>query len=315
MGKNTQLKLTRRQFVKKTAAVGLALGVPPLIGSSKTCYAAQSVKTSLAVVTGDRIPATRKALQVLGGMEAFVKKGDRVVLKPNMSFPHPPQRATNTHPEVVATVAQMCMEAGAREILVLDFPFNRPKPCLRLSGIKDACQAIKNVYAFTIVEEKFFQTVPVKQGKAIRQVKIMKDVLNSDVLINLPTAKSHTTTGVSLGMKGLMGIIWDRKYFHSSVDINQAIADLSSAVKVDLIVLDASRALVNGGPSGPGKIEQPRTIIAGTDPVAVDAMGVTLVKWYGQKFDGSRVKHIAAAHQMGLGTININELKVLEAHL
>lgn len=307
------MKITRRQFVKKTAVFGFALGVPSIISRSKACYGAPATKNRLAVVTGDRSAATKKAISMLGGIQAFVKKGNRVVLKPNISFPHPPQRATNTHHEVVSTVARMCIDAGAREVLVVDYPFNRPGPCMQRSGIMDACKGIKNVHAFAVVEEKFFRTMPVRRGKAIREVKVIKDVLDCDVFINIPTAKSHTTTGVSLGMKGLMGIIWDREYFHAKVDINQAIADLSSAVKVDLIILDASRALTNGGPTGPGKVEFPQSIVAGTDPVAVDAMGVSLAEWYGQKFTGSQVKHIAAAHEMGLGTLNIDEVEVLRS--
>jgi uncharacterized protein (DUF362 family) len=116
-------------------------------------------------------------------------------------------------------------------------------------------------------------------------------------------------------MKGLMGVIWDRGYFHSKVDINQAIADLSSAIKVNLIVLDASRALINGGPSGPGKVDYPGAIIAGTDPVAVDAIGVSMANWYGQKFSGLQVKHIAAAYEMGLGTLILDDVNVLKARV
>jgi uncharacterized protein (DUF362 family) len=110
-----------------------------------------------------------------------------------------------------------------------------------------------------------------------------------------------------------MGVIWDREYFHSRVDIHQAIADLTSLVKVDLTILDASRALATGGPTGPGRIETPNTIIAGTDPVAVDAMGVSLVEWYGQKLTGSRIKHITAAHNMGIGTMNLDEVTIKRA--
>ncbi len=307
--------LTRRAFLKKTAAAGVALGVPSVMGRSLASYGARLPKTTLAMVTGNRVAATKKAIELLGGIKSFVSKGSRVVVKPNMSFPHPPQRATNTHYEVVATVAGLCMEAGAREVLVLDYPFNRPEPCLKLSGIRDACAKIKNVYTLAVVDEKFFRTVAVKQGRVLQQVKVIKDVLDCDVLINLPTAKSHTTTGVSLGMKGLMGLIWDRKYFHASVDINQAIADLSSAINVDLIVLDASRALVNGGPSGPGQVTEPRTIIAGTDPVAVDATAVTLAPWYGQNFSGAMVKHIVAAHEMGLGTLQEQDINMLKARV
>lgn len=309
------MKITRRDFVKKAAAISLGLGAPPVFIDSTASFGAQQSKTSLAVVTGDRIPATKKAIELLGGMEKFIKKGCRVALKPNMSFPHPPERATNTHPEVVKTVAKMCIAAGAKEVVILDFPFNPPDKCLSLSGIADACKGMKNVYTFALAEEKFFKPFSISRGKVLREVKLLKDVLDSDVLINLPTAKSHTTTGVSLGMKGLMGIIWDRRYFHAQVDINQAIADLSGAVKVDLIVLDGSRALINGGPSGPGTVEYPNTIIAGVDPVAVDTMGVTLANWYNQKFIGAQVKHIALAHGMGLGTMNVEEVNVLKARV
>lgn len=309
------MKITRREFIKTGALLGGAIGVSPLLNFPLQESLGSHAKSTVAVVTGNRADATRKAVQLLGGMEAFIKKGARVVLKPNMSFPHPPERATNTHPEVMATVARMCMDAGAKEVLVLDYPLGRSEPCLRLSGIEAACKSIPHVYTFAIMEEKFYREIPVAKGKVLSTVKVMKDVLDSDVIISIPTAKSHTTTGVTLGMKGLMGIIWDRDFFHAKVDINQAIADLTSAVKIDLTVLDASRALANGGPSGPGKIVTPNTIIASRDPVAADAMGVTLVNWYGQKFQPAQVKHIAAAHGMGLGTMNLDEMDILRAQV
>jgi len=307
------MDITRRDFVKKAATLTMTLGAGPVLFQRQPACAAEGAKATIAAVTGNRVGATKKAVAMLGGMEQFVHKGSRVVLKPNMSFPHPPERATNTHPEVVATVAQLCIDAGAREVLVVDYPFNPPEQCLSMSGIADACRSIKNVYVLALAEEKFFRPFAIQQGRALREVKLLKEVMESDVLISLPTAKSHTTTGVSLGMKGLMGLIWDRRYFHASVDINQAIADLSGAVKVNLIVLDGSRALTSGGPSGPGTVAYPKTIIAGTDPVAVDAMGVTLADWYGQKFTGLQVKHIAAAARSGLGAADLREVNVLKA--
>ncbi len=309
------MKPTRREFIKQSLILGGVLSVSPWLRFLRNSAWCSTAPSTIAMVTGSRVEATRKAIQLLGNMEAFVKKDSRVVLKPNMSFPHPPERATNTHPEVVATIARLCVDAGAKEVLVLDFPFNRPEPCVRLSGIADACKGIPHTYVLALTEEKFFRTIPIPGGKAVTSVKIMRDVLDSDVLINIPTAKSHTTTGVSLGMKGLMGIMWDREYFHAKVDINQAIADLASAVKTTVTVLDASRALVNGGPSGPGNIEILNTIIAGCDPVAVDATGVTLAKWYGQHFQGSQVKHIVAAHAMGLGAMDPHAIKILRAQV
>jgi uncharacterized protein (DUF362 family) len=159
-------------------------------------------------------------------------------------------------------------------------------------------------------DERFYQPVSVPQGKSIAQLKIMKEVMRCDVLINLPTAKSHSATGVSLGMKGLMGVIWDRGSFHSKADLNQAIADLSTVVKPALTIIDASRALINGGPSGPGKVEMVNTIIAGVDPVAVDTYGVSIARWYDKKFEAINVKHIMAASRMGLGNNNLDQLRI-----
>jgi len=138
----------------------------------------------------------------------------------------------------------------------------------------------------------------------------MKEVLESDVLINVPVAKSHSATGVSLGLKGLMGLIWDRESFHSQYNMNQALADLATVIKPQLTVLDATRALASGGPGGPGTVVKPNLVIAGTDPVAVDAYGVSVAPWYGQKFNSRQVEHLLVAHQRGLGKIDIDQMKI-----
>ena len=114
---------------------------------------------------------------------------------------------------------------------------------------------------------------------------------------------------------GLMGVIWDRKYFHAKVDLHQAIADLSSIIKPHLTLIDASRALLTGGPSGPGKVAKLNTCIAGVDPVAVDTYGVSIADWYNKKFEIGQVKHIMAAHRMGLGTIDLDQLRITKEHV
>ena len=309
------MNITRRDLLCKTALFTAAATFPPALFHPLKSFAALQPKATIAAVTGNRIDAVKKAVSMIGGMEQFVKKGSRVCLKPNMSFPHIPDRATNTHPEVVATVARLCIDAGAAEVIVIDYPFNPPGKCLALSGIGAACKGIKNTHAFAISDEKLFQTVSIKNGKELKEVKLIKDVLHSDVIINLPTAKCHSTTDVSLGMKGLMGLIWDRKYFHASVDINKAIAELAATVKVNLVILDGSRALLNAGPGGPGRIGYPKTIVAGIDQVAVDAYGVTLAKWYGQGFAPAQVQHIVEAQRLGLGACNLDEVTILKAQV
>jgi uncharacterized protein (DUF362 family) len=296
--------ITRRKFLKATATgIALSLMGKPVFSEEKADY-------DLVVASGDPGAATEKALNVLGGISRFVKKGQHVVLKPNMSFARPPESGCNTHPLVVATVAQACMDAGAGQVLVLDHTLQRSELCLERSGIAEACTSIRGVHVMALQEKKFYREVPIPHGKVLDRVGVMKEVLEAHVLINLPTAKSHSATGVSLGMKGLMGLIWDRGSFHSQYDINQALGDLATVIKPQLTILDATRALTSGGPGGPGEVKKTNLIIAGTDPVAVDSYGVTVAPWYGQNFKGRQVEHLLIAHQRGLGKIDTDQFRI-----
>ncbi|MGA2518048.1 MAG: DUF362 domain-containing protein [Thermodesulfobacteriota bacterium] len=303
MSKHGQ-KMTRRKFLK-TAAAGVALG---LVGRPSFLFAKEEY--DLAVISGEPAAATRKALEAIGGISRFVKKGQRVVLKPNMSFARTPDLSATTHPLVVATVAQACMEAGAQQVLVLDHTLHRAEICLERTGIRDACKSISGVHVLALQERTFFREVKVPKGKDLESVEVVKEILDGYILINIPVAKSHSATGVSLGMKGLMGLVWDRESFHSRFNINQAIADLGTVIKPQVTILDATRALVSGGPGGPGEVRKLNLIIAGTDPVAVDSYGVSIVPWYGQNFKGRQVEHLLAAYEKGLGKIDIDQLKV-----
>jgi len=299
-------RMTRRKFLKTTAA-GIALGI-----AGKPSFSIGREEVDLAVISGDPVAATRKALDALGGISRFVKKGQRVILKPNMSFTRTPEFGATTHPQVVATVAQACMEAGAQQVLVLDHTLHRAELCLERTGIREACKDIPGVHVLALQERKFFREIKIPQGKVLERVEVMKEVLDSPVLINIPVAKSHSATGVSMGIKGLMGLIWDREIFHSQVNMNQALADLATVIKPQLTILDATRALTSGGPGGPGEVKKPNLIIAGIDPVAVDSYGVSVVPWYGQNFKGRQVEHLQIAHQRGLGKIDIEQSRVFK---
>lgn len=299
--------MTRRQFLKASAVAGVAFGIAgrPSFSSAKEEY-------DLIVVSGEPEAATKKALEAIGGISRFVKKGQGVILKPNMSFANSPERGSSTHPLVVAAVAQACMEAGAQQVLVLDHTLQRPEVCLERTGIRDACKQIKGVHVLALSDKKFFREMKVPQGKVLDRIDVIKEILEGTVLINLPVAKSHSDTGVSLGLKGLMGLIWERDSFHSQYNINQAIADLATVIKPHLTILDATRALVSGGPGGPGEVQKPNLVIAGIDPVAVDSYGVSIVPWYGQNFKGRQVEHLLVAFQRGLGKIDTDQLRILK---
>lgn len=298
--------LTRRQFLKATA-VGLAAG---LAGLPAPPAAAEEVE--LAVISGEPAQATRRALEALGGLSRFVKRGQRVVIKPNMSFARSPEFAATTHPQVVASLAKGCVEAGASEVLVLDHTLQRAELCLDRTGIRDACRGIPTVQVLAIQDRRFFREIRVPQGKVLQRVEVVRDILDDAVLINVPVAKSHSTTGVSLGLKGLMGLIWERESFHAQFDISQGIADLATVIRPRLTVLDATRALASGGPGGPGDVKKPNLVVAGTDPVAVDSYGVGIVPWYGQNFKGRQVEHLLIAHQRGLGKIDLEKLRIIK---
>src|SRR5512136_2095516 len=158
--------MTRRDFLK-TASAGLAMG---MAGRSDWLLAKEDY--DLAVISGDPAAATKKAMETLGGMSRFVKKGQRVVLKPNMSFANPPDRASTTHPAVVVTVAQACLEAGAQRVMVLDYPLRKGELCLERSGMLDAFQAIKGVHVLALEEKKFFREIKVPQGKVLDRVEV-----------------------------------------------------------------------------------------------------------------------------------------------
>jgi uncharacterized protein (DUF362 family) len=297
-------RVTRRQFLR-TAAAGIALGL-----AGKPAFSITREEVDLAVISGNPVAATKRALEVLGGISRFVKKGQRVVLKPNMSFTRTPEFGATTHPQVVVAVAQACMEAGAQQVLVLDHTLHRAEICLERTGIREACKDIPGVHVLALQERKFFREIKIPQGKVLERVEVMKEVLDSPVLINIPVAKSHSATGVSMGIKGLMGLIWDREIFHSQVNMNQALADLATVIKPQLTILDATRALTSGGPGGPGELKKPNLIIAGIDPISVDAYGVSAVPWYGQNFKGRQVEHLQIAHQRGLGKIDTDQLRI-----
>jgi len=264
----------------------------------------------LAVAKGSPAAATRAVVELLGGMKQFVKPGNRVVIKPNMSFPSPPERASNTHPEVVRALAAMCQEAGAERILVLDHTLAPEELCMENSGIREACKPISEKMVYTPSDVSLYKTTDIPDGKTMKSTDIMKEVLKSDVLIAAPVAKSHSSAGVSLSMKGMMGLIYNRRVMHWRFDLHTSIVDLCTVLKADLTVIDGTRVLSTNGPRGPGKVLKKNTVIASKDMVAADAYAVSAFEWYGKRFKPGQVRHIREAHDRGLGRMDVENLEV-----
>jgi len=297
--------ISRRDFLKtgSAAAAGAALASVPVL-------AQDNKKPLVAVAKGKPEELVKKAVDALGGMKKFVKLGDRVVLKANMGFPNPPEWGTTTHPEIVKATAQLCLDAGAQRVIVIDHPLRDGKVCKEKSGIGAAVESLKGVVVALLEDQKFYQDTPIPNGKQLKTTAIAKEVLRANCLINVPTAKSHDATGVSLGIKNLMGLVWDRQFMHEQVELNQAIADLLLVIKPTLTIVNAVYALVTNGPSGPGKTDELNTVVASADPVAADSYTVGIARWYNKEFKGNQVKHIKNAYAMGLGEIDVEKMDV-----
>jgi uncharacterized protein (DUF362 family) len=301
----------RRDFLKRglLAAAAVASAGPASLFASRVSFA--EALPDLAIAHG-RDPAqnTKTAVDALGGMKRFVKPGNKVVIKPNMSFDGGPAAGCTTNPAVVAEVARLAADAGAASIAILDNVLRNPEDCLSRSKILEFCQKVPNTVVRAVKAERMFKTVNVPQGAELKSMAVVSEVLDADVLIAVPVGKSHSSSGVSFSMKGMMGLIQDRHSFHSRYDLHTAIVDMVTVLKPHLVVIDGTRILSAGGPSGPGDVISLNVVIASPDMVAADAQMLALGTWYGRQFSPNQVKHIKLAAERGLGTMDLGKLNV-----
>jgi uncharacterized protein (DUF362 family) len=304
--------MNRRQFIRKSLQYAAYAATGAALSDIRRSRGWAGVAPDLVVARGDPGPATKAAVEALGGMGRFVRTGDKVLIKPNMSFANPPEMATTTHPEVVRQLVSLCLESGASRVLVADNPLRGVEQCLEQSGLRGACEFDRRSQVAAIVDKRFYEEVSVPKGVELKSTWVMKSVLESDVLIAVPVAKSHSATGVSLAMKGMMGLIYNRKEFHRDMDLDTAIVDLCTLLVPKLAVIDASRVLSTGGPGGPGKVLELKKIVASANMVSADALAVNIGTWYGKKFQPRQVRHILMAHERGLGRMDVENLVIKE---
>ena len=301
-------KLTRREFIKQTTKIALS-------GSIMAAYPGllqADEKSSELIVARRNSPSetVKAAIEAFGGLNRIVKPKDTVLLKPNISFPNPPQWATTTNPELISTVAKLCLEAGARRVIIADHPLRNPQRCLERTGVDEACKDTNDIHIKLLTEDRDYKSVEVN-GEELKSVEVARLALKADLIINMPAAKSHSATTVSFSMKNMMGLVWDRVKFHQG-NIHQAIAELNTVVKPKLIILDATRLLLTKGPDGPGEVEELNSVIIGTDPVAVDSYAVTLAPWNKRKLEPTDVDYIRIAAKLGLGEMDLGKIAVRE---
>lgn len=248
-----------------------------------------------------------QAINAAGGISSFVKNGDNVIIKPNICTGYYSyEYAATTNPWVVAGLVKLCLEAGAGRVRVMDNPFGGPaEQCYEVSGIAAEVKAAGG--EMEIMQSLKFKKTEVPDGVIQKSLLLYQDILEADLLIDVPIAKHHGSAGLTLSMKNLMGTIQKRELLH--LDLANSIVDLASRVKPALVVVDALRILIANGPTGGSldDVKQTNTLIISRDMVAADSFAATL---FGKTAD--EIDHIRKAGERGLGNPRLDELDILE---
>lgn len=302
--------MKRRDFIRNSVGIGVLSGAALSMGKFSEMLAAENSLMQLpydlvAIKGGEAAEMFDKGIASLGGMKQFVKPNQTVVIKPNIGWDAPPERAANTNPLLIGRIVEQCKMAGAKTVYVFDNTCSEWTRCYKSSGIEAAVKKAGGTMV-TGSSESYYQAVDIKGGKSLKKAKVHELILESDVFINVPVLKNHGGTRLSVSMKNLMGVVWDREYWHSH-DLQQCIADFTTFCKPDLIVVDAYRVLKRNGPRGVSvaDVATMKYQLIGKDIVAIDAAAT---KVFG--LEPRDVKHIMLAEQLGVGKSNIEAMKV-----
>ncbi|MCS7306092.1 MAG: DUF362 domain-containing protein [Thermoguttaceae bacterium] len=307
--------LNRREFLAYSAA---GAGVFGLASTGLASFLESQVQMAIVRWTGPAPVSlseeqkvvsklTEQVLEALGGIRRFVKQGDVVWIKPNIAWDRTREQAANTNPDLVATLVRLCLDAGAKRVKVGDNPCDLAQKTYLTSGIAEAAK--KAGAQIVYLDRERFREVNIK-GERIKTIPIYPEMMEADVLINVPIAKHHRLATATLCMKNYMGVIENRQLFHQ--DIPTSLADITRFMKPQFCILDCTRIMLANGPKG-GRLEDVEakwTIAAGTDIVALDAFGAEMLRRKPEE-----VGSIKKAVEVGLGTMDYRSLKPKEIAL
>jgi len=311
----TSDKFSRREVLSKGLTLGLMAGGILILGKPDFLIARDrpsAIPDLVAVRNGEPDVMFKKAVELMGGMNLFVRKGQTVAVKPNIGFPRVPEVGATTNPLLVKSIVESCYAAGAKRVYVFDnvvtATSGNTRNCYRLSGIE---QAAKAAHGIVVPMDDFsYRKVTIPGGKTLKTVEVHKLILDSDVFINVPVLKHHSSTHLSIAMKNLMGIVKNRMEYHLT-GLDQCIADFCLYRKPDLNVVDAYRVLMSNGPAGPSNpqyanVQMKKTLLMSKDIVAVDAAAA---KIFGKEPED--IGYIQIAHRQKTGNMNLKELKIV----
>ncbi len=286
-------------------ATGTVLGLGSVTGlSGSVSYA--SKYDLIALMNGEPEAMFDLGIQQLGGMGAFVSKGQKILVKPDIGWDVVPELAANTNPALVKRIIEHCFKAGAKDVYVFDHSYDNWSDCYKNSGIEKAVKDAggKIVPANT---EKYYEDIEIAGGVKLKTVKVHQQLLETDIFINVPVLKNHNSTLMTASLQNMMGVVWDRDFWHAN-DINQCIADYALYQKKPVLnVVDCYNVMVKNGPRGISKedLVLMKSQILSTDWVAADAAGALMLG-----LDPKDVGYIPLAHDMGVGNMNLDTLEI-----
>lgn len=301
--------MKRREFIKKSVTASVATGALFTMGDWNVLKASTNTNglpfDLVAIKNGDPVTMFDKGIAAMGGMGAIVKPGQTVVVKPNIGWDAVPERAANTNPELVGRIVKACMDAGAKSVKVFDNTCDEWTRCYKNSGIE---KAVKDNGGQTVTgkTESHYKPVNIKKGEVLKETKVHQLILDSDVFINVPVLKNHGGAKMSITMKNLMGVVWDRRFYHSN-GLHQCIADFASYRKPDLNIVDGFRVIKRNGPRGVSvdDVAEMKYQLISKDMVAIDTAAC---KIFG--IDTTEVKHIELAEKLGVGSSDLENLNI-----
>ena len=314
--------MDRRKFLRSLALTGAATvgGTVAIKEDGSLGIMAQSVNAQtsrvtanydlVAVLGGEPEAMFRKAIAEMGGMGKFIKKGDKVVVKPNIGWDKSPELAANTNPKLVTEVIKQCFKAGAKEVTVFDHTCDDWRKCYANSGIEAAAKeaGAKVVPAH---QESYYKSVSLPSGKSLKTTKIHEAIVDCDKWINIPVLKNHGGAQMTISMKNYMGIVWDRGFFHAN-DLQQCIADVCTYQKRPVLnIVDAYRLMKTSGPRGKSAADVVLTkgLFMSQDIVAVDTAAVNFFSQV-REMPLDKVSHLSKAQELQVGTMALDKLKV-----
>jgi len=298
--------MDRRLFTKISV-----LGLTGLFFPLSSLFAKNKKPAIVFEISGEQDKTIKRLFDELGGIRSLVKKDlsvSTVLIKPNLCLPDKDKKATTTSSALIIALHKYLTDQGVGRIIIADHT-------LQSSDRFDSIEIVKyikdnpDIKLIFANEQRYF--IPERvNGKVLENTEVLKLANRADFIINLATAKHHTATTVSLCTKNLMGMIWDRKLFHTQIDLHQAIGDLASHIKPHINIIDANRVLLDRGPVGPGPVSKENKIYASTDLVAVDSVVVSKFNFGGKSHSPDKISHLMAAHQNGVGEIYLNNIEL-----